>query len=182
MNPLIRLHSIALSITTLIVFYLWRLISTVAVEYPNLKILIAVLISIGIFRLVLTFFKDVLMKIRFIKKWIFGPSYLEGVWVGFFIGRTDKERFYIETFEQDFNSITIRGDGYKEDEGYFGSWTSKNVHFDVRIGSVSYLYETKKLKSLEFKISDVPNVKDVNVALKKAKEFYEKNKTFTEMI
>src|SRR5665647_314940 len=83
MNPLIRLHSIALSITTLIVFYLWRLISTVAVEYPNLKILIAVLISIGIFRLVLTFFKDVLMKIRFIKKWIFGPSYLEGVWVGF---------------------------------------------------------------------------------------------------
>lgn len=161
------------------------------------------------------------MKIRFIKKWIFGASYLEGVWIGFFIGKMDKERFFIETFEQDFNSITLRGEGYRDGEGYFGSWTSKNVHFDVRIGSISYMYETdaikdsaispglaifkidresidcppyklkgfssdlynpKKFKSLEYKISDVPNVKDVNIALEKAKDFYEKNKTFIEMI
>jgi hypothetical protein len=221
MYPIIKLHSIVLGLTTLIVFYLWEIVSSLAIKYPDLKIPVAAIISIGLYQTILTIIKFVFMRIRFIKKLIFGSSYLEGIWIGFFIGKSDKERFFIETFEQDFNSITIRGQGYRDSEGYYGSWTSQNVHFDVRKGSISYMYETdaiknsfinpglaiftidrksinspphrlkgfssdlyhpKKLKSLERKISDVPDVKDVNFALQQAKLFYEENKSFIEMI
>lgn len=220
MNPLIKLHGIVLSLTTIVVYNLWEILSIIQVTNTESKVLIGILVSLGTYQTILSVIKYVFLKIRVVKKFIFGASYLEGVWVGFFIGKAGKERFYIETFEQDFNKITIRGDGYREDEGYYGSWISHNVHFDIRAGSITYLYETnaiknsfinpglafftidrknlesppyklkgfssdlydpKKLKSLEKKISDIPNIKDVKEALKLAKEFYENNKTFTEL-
>lgn len=142
MTPLFRFHAIVLSITTLIIFYSWQTVSTISKEYPMFTVPIAALISIGIYRLCLIGFKALILNIRWIKKLAFGSYYVEGVWVGFFIGKEDKVRFYIETFEQDFDSITIRGKGFREYEGCFGSWIAENVSINSKKGILNYTYET----------------------------------------
>ena len=147
MKPLIRFHSIAISITTLSVFYLWSIINTITALNPNLKVPLAALISIGIYRIILIVFKFLVLKLRFIKKWFFGAHYLEGIWIGFFIGNSDKVRYYIETFEQDFDSLIIRGKGFRENEGYFGSWISENVNINIKKGTINYTYETDAIKN-----------------------------------
>ena len=147
MSPLIRFHSIILSITTLLVFYLWNLFTEISIFYPALKVPIAAITSIGVYRLFLMLFKELLLKVRFVKRWIFGSSYLEGVWIGFFIGKENNVRYYIEVFEQGFDSIIIRGKGYREDEGYFGSWISDNVNLNIKKGTLNYTYETDALSN-----------------------------------
>lgn len=217
MKPLIRFHSIVLSITTLLVFYLWSIVITITLSHPSLKVPIAALVSVGIYRLLLLAFKFLILEIRFVKKWVFGANYLEGLWVGFFIGSSNKVRYYIETFEQDFDSLIIRGKGFREEEGYFGSWISDNVNVDVKKGVLNYTYETdaiknsfinpglasftfqrsgvnkaptklmgfssdlfnpNKLKSYEVKISDKPDIGDIEELLKQAKKIYQENNYF----
>ena len=147
MNPLIKFHSIVLAITTFIVFSLWEALRNVLEYNFSLIIPIAAITTIGFYRVVMFFVEWLILKIRFIKMWIFGAYYMEGVWVGFFIGKEDKVRFYIETFEQDFESITIRGKGFRENEGYFGYWVSDSVNFDVKKGVLNYTYQTDALSN-----------------------------------
>lgn len=147
MKPLIRFHSIVLSITTLIVFSLWELFANIETNYPILKVVIAAITSIGFYRILMLIIKSVVLNIRLLKKSIFGAQYIEGVWVGFFIGKSGNVRFYIETFEQDFDSITIRGKGFRENEGYFGSWISESVNFDEKKGTLNYTYKADALSN-----------------------------------
>ena len=143
MTPLFRFHSIVLGITTLVVFYLWSFISTIDNEW---KIPLIALISIGIYRSFMFIVKLIVLKIRFIKKFLFGAYYLEGVWVGFFLGKSDKIRYYVETFEQDFDGLIIKGKGFREKEGYFGSWISENVSINIKKGTMNYTYESNAFK------------------------------------
>ena len=147
MKPLIRFHSIVLSVTTLIVFSLWEIFADIGKEYSSLKIIVAAITSIGFFRILMLIIKSVILNIRIFKKWIFGAQYIEGVWVGFFMGKSENIRFYIETFEQDFESITIRGKGFRENEGYFGSWISESVNFDDKKGTLNYTYKADALSN-----------------------------------
>lgn len=147
MKTLIRFHSIVLTITTLIVFYLWDSFSDIGEKYPYLTIIIAGISSIGFYKIVTIIIKNLILNIRYLKKKIFGAEYIEGVWVGFFIGKNDNVRYYIETFEQDFESITIRGKGFRENEGYFGSWISESVNFDVKRGTLNYTYKSDALSN-----------------------------------
>ena len=145
MNPIIRFHSIVLAITTIIVFIIWDKISEIENNYLILKIILGSVSSIGFYRIFMIIIKYLILNIRCMKKWIFGSQYLEGVWVGYFFGKSGDVRFYIETFEQDFESILIRGRGYKEETGYFGSWISESVNFDERKGKLNYTYQSNSL-------------------------------------
>jgi hypothetical protein len=147
MKPLVKYHSIVLSITTLIVFSLWELFANIGENYSILKIVIAAITSIGFYRILMLIAKSLILNIRIFKKWIFASQYIEGVWVGFFMGKSDKVRYYIETFEQDFESITIRGKGFRENEGYFGSWISESVNFDDKKGTLNYTYKADALSN-----------------------------------
>jgi len=217
MNPLTRFHSIILVVTTLTVFSLWEVSKNIANYNPFFVIPIAAITTIGFYRIFMLLIKVLILKVRFIKKWVFGAYYMEGVWIGFFIGNNNKVRFYIETFEQDFESITIRGKGFRENEGYFSSWISESVTFDVRKGVLNYtyqadtlsnsfinpglacfnverrkrqgapyrlfgfsadLYNPNKLKSFEEKINDKPDIGNIEKALAKAKELYNKHRYF----
>lgn len=147
MKPLIRFHSIVLSVTTLVVFSLWELFTSYSLNYPIFKIALATITSIGVYRIFMLILKSIILNIRQLKKCIFGAQYIEGVWVGFFMGKSDNVRFYIETFEQDFESITIRGKGFRENEGYFGSWISESVNFDDKKGTLNYTYKADALSN-----------------------------------
>jgi len=147
MKPLIRFHRIVLSITTLTVFSMWEIFSAIGKENPFLTILIAVISSIGFYRILVIIAKSIILNIRWLKKIIFGSQYVEGVWIGFFVGKSNQIRYYIETFEQDFESITIRGKGFRENEGYFGSWISESVNFDDKKGTLNYTYKADALSN-----------------------------------
>ncbi len=145
---------------------------------------------------------------------ILGASYMEGTWVGFFIGHDETPRFFIETFEQSISDLIIRGKAFKESGEYHGSWIAENTEVNTRTGKLTYTYDAdvignshvnpglavftfdresrdkpphamigfssdlfnpKKLKSFEEKMSDNTSI-IISDAIEKAKEIYSKNK------
>jgi len=147
MTPLAKFNTIVLTITSIIVFYLLGVISNITESHPNFKIPLAALSTVGVYNIFVFILKILILRIRFIKKLVFGAYYLEGVWVGFFIGESNKERYYIETFEQDFDSLVIRGKAFKEDKGYFASWISESSNIDAKKGILNYTYQTNPIKN-----------------------------------
>jgi hypothetical protein len=120
---------------------MWNFITIITQSNQNWKVPLIALTSIGVYKLFMVIFKWLILKIRFLKKIVFGAYYFEGVWVGFFVGKQGKVSYYVETFEQDFDGIIIRGKGFRETEGYFGSWISENVSVNIRKGTLNYTYE-----------------------------------------
>jgi len=145
MKPLIRFHSIVLSITTLLIFSMLEIFVALGKEYPYLTILIATISSIGFYRVLVICTKSLVLNIRYFKKIVFGSQYIEGVWIGFFIGQSNNVGFYIETYEQNFDSITIRGKEFREKVGYYSSWISESVNFDDKKGTLNYTYKSDAL-------------------------------------
>ena len=141
MKPSIKLHSFAFSLATAIVFILWTQVSAI-VELNNLlKIIFGCLISLGIYRLIAGIIIYSIKKNVWIKKLFLGSYYLEGTWVGFYFGVSGNERFIIERFEQDIDSLVIRGKSFSETTIYHATWTAASVNIDVINGRISYMYE-----------------------------------------
>ncbi len=214
MNPELKFHSLIVSGSTLVVFTAWSQLATLVANYPAISVITASLVSIGIYRLLTIVLLAAFRKSSWVKKFILGPSYMEGTWIGFFIGHDEKTRFFIEAFEQDLSGLVIRGKGFRENGEYHGSWISDNTEINARQGKLTYTYEAdvignshinpglaafsferkskdlpphsmigfssdifnpKKLKSFEKKISSDTSVK-IDDALVQAREFYETNK------
>ena len=93
----------------------------------------------------MTLIKSIVLNVRCLKILIFGSHYVEGVWIGFFVGQSNKVGYYVETYEQDFDSITIRGKEVRENEGYYSSWISESVNFDDKKGALNYTYKADAL-------------------------------------
>lgn len=134
------------TITTAIVFFIWSIIQPTLVSLTGINqlasLLLGALISLGAYRLVLGAIEKLVLKFEYIKKLVFGSSYLNGVWVGVYIGMNGKPRYYIEYFEQDFNSLIIRSKCYSDDLTYKGDWKSTNVSVNEDKGELYYTYET----------------------------------------
>lgn len=214
MSPELKFHSLIVSASTLIVFTIWSQLTSLVAKYPATSVIAAGLISIGVYRILNLILLAAFRKISMVKKFILGPGYMEGTWVGFFIGHDEKPRFFIETFEQDLSDLIIRGKGFKECGTYHGSWISDNTEVNTRLGKLTYTYEAdvignshinpglavfsferktkdlpphgmigfssdlfnpKKLKSFEKKISDCTSI-GIEEALTEAKEIHQKNK------
>jgi len=142
LNPELKFHSIVISVTTLIVFFVWVKLTDLISNHPFTSIFASGLISLGIYRSIAVLFLSLFQKISQVKKWILGPYYMEGTWVGFFVGHENKIRFISETLKQDFRELIIRGKAFKEEDGkYHGSWVSDSVNINVKSGLLTYTYE-----------------------------------------
>lgn len=148
------------TITTAIVFFIWGVLQPILVNLTGINqwfsLLLGSVVSLGTYQLILKIMESLILKVTFIRRWIFGSSYLDGVWVGAYIGVEGKPRYYIEYFEQDFNSLIIRSKCYSDDYSYKGEWTSTNVSINEDKGELSYTYETimenNKHKNIGFAI------------------------------
>ncbi|NQU80460.1 MAG: hypothetical protein HQ543_02955 [Bacteroidetes bacterium] len=147
MKPLIKLHSTILSITTLLIFVLWINLTDQIIKYPYLSVLFSGIISIGVYRVLLTIIGNIIKKNWWIKKLFFGGYYLQGIWIGYFEGNNGTIRFFIETFEQDFDELIIRGEAYKAEGGFHGSWIAEATNINVSKGTLSYTYHTDAIKN-----------------------------------
>ena len=111
-------------------------------NFPMSGFCFAGLISLGIYRFLTLFLLNIFRKSKWFKKYILGAYYLEGTWVGFFIGNENRIRYFVETFEQDLNSLVIRGKSFKDEGAYHGSWIAETSNIDIKLGKLSYNYTT----------------------------------------
>lgn len=74
-----------------------------------------------------------------------GPYHLEGSWAGFYIGKNGDPRYFIETFEQSFTSLVIRGKAFKENGEFHGGWVTDNANIDVNLGRLTYYFKSDPL-------------------------------------
>jgi len=87
------------------------------------------------------------MKSTFVKEKILGNQYMEGTWIGCYIGVGGKPRLYIEVFEQSLDELIIRGKCFELDNSYKGSWISDTVVIDEKRGIMRYTYESDMLNN-----------------------------------
>lgn len=141
MSPELKFHSIVISTTTLIMFTIWTQITNLILIYPIISIFFAGIFSLGVYRFLTTILLSLFKNIIFVKKFILGPNYMEGTWVGFFVGHQNKIKYIVETFEQNLTELKIRGNIYNDNGRFHGSYISHNVTIDTRNGTISYLYD-----------------------------------------
>ncbi|WP_238861124.1 hypothetical protein [Clostridium sp. YIM B02569] len=142
MKPLERLYSIVFTITTAVIFFLWGYIESTIVQKSIIGIPLGALIALGTYRSVLEIIIYLISNIYGAKKLFFGRYYLEGVWVGCYLSKNKTPVYFIEEYDQDFDTLIIRGRSYFHNGAYKGSWTSEKVSIDVEKGKISYNYLT----------------------------------------
>lgn len=146
MNPVAKFNSIIISVTTVCMYVLWKLLNGIMFQnntYAAFSLVITFLSSLGFYRLINNLLGMAFRKVKLFKRFILGPFYLEGAWVGFFVGKNNKVRLIYEQFEQELDSLVIKGYSYNEDGSSHGDWIAKNPVIDNEIGKMAYYYEAK---------------------------------------
>lgn len=152
MKPIIKIQQIALSFTLIILLSFWTgafSIQSIIELQIGLKIigaLITALSSIGIYRILISLLSSLLENNSYFKKWVYGADYLEGTWIGFYIGTKGLVRYMIEEYEQSLDGLIIRGKSFDENLKYHTSWVSTSSNIDSVSGRVSFMYETYSIK------------------------------------
>lgn len=147
MAPYDKLRSIVFTISTALLFFIWSLLTKLSPSNVILNTILGAVSSLGTYRIILKIMETLIVKIPIVKKFIYGNSYLEGVWIGAYIGTDDKPRYYIEYFEQDFTGLIIRGFCYNEDYSYKGNWVSDRVYINEKNGTITYTYVTEMIRN-----------------------------------
>jgi hypothetical protein len=93
-------------------------------QHPLTGILVGALTGTGLFEALAKLVEFAFKRRRFIKKFILGPSYLEGCWVGFYIGASGQPRLIREFVRQDWSSVFINGQAFNIDGTPHGQWRS----------------------------------------------------------
>lgn len=146
MKPSVKLNSIAFGLATLMVFTIWSLLLRIADIHPYFAAAISAVISLGVYRLIATFIVDLSKKITPLKKFLLGNHYLEGTWVGYYLGKSGEERYIIERFEQEVDNLVIRGRAYDHNANLHTTWTANPVNIDSVLGQLSYMYKCEPIK------------------------------------
>lgn len=141
LRPFSLYRSIVFTLTTVMIFTMWELLSGLIGKNVFLGITIWTTLSIGTYRMILKTVELIIIKVPFIKRIVFGNIFLEGKWIGCYKGISGNPNYYIEDFEQDLNGLVIRGKCF-DDTMFKGTWISEKVIIDDIKGKLSYTYET----------------------------------------
>lgn len=151
MTPLAKFNSIIVTATTMIMYMLWLGIEKIDDAYIErywlLLILVAALTSLGFYRFLTTILEILFKKIKLIKKFILGDRYLEGTWVGVYVGLGGNIRYIFETYEQSLEDVLISGYSYKDNKTVHGKWKAINPIIDCRSKKIIYYYETDMISN-----------------------------------
>lgn len=82
-----------------------------------------------------------------LKKIVLGKYYLDGIWIGVYLGVDNKPTYYIENYYQDWEKIIVKGRCYNTDYSYKGSWDSKNVIMDIDNNKLVYNHATEMINN-----------------------------------
>ncbi|MCI5143959.1 MAG: hypothetical protein D3923_00190 [Candidatus Electrothrix sp. AR3] len=149
MNPSNKVITLSLALT---VTFILLSLSTLIPFFKNIStaqgffaVAISILASTGTYKFLVTVISSVILEFTFLKKMVFGKHYLEGTWVGYY-QEPDKHSYLVETFEQDFDEIVVRGSSFDQSKNRKAQWTSESASFDATKGTLQYSYTCHKFK------------------------------------
>jgi hypothetical protein len=140
-----RFYNIIISITAVLIFYLWNVVSVLNFENDFIRYLIILLTSYGSFKFLVIASIFLTKRIRILKRFFLGNAYLEGTWVGFYIGVDGQPRYFREVFEQELDYLLIRGRSNDENNLFHTSWKTSIVNIDIKNAKLSYMYEISSI-------------------------------------
>ncbi len=137
-----KLLAISVAITTLIVFLIWGFFKNVAADQYILKAIITGLMSYGIYRLIFLGVSWLLPQIKILKKWLFGKEYIEGNWVGAYIGASGVPKIFYEKHEQTYDATIIKGYSFLLDKTAHTSWINTSFSINKEY-EIFFTYKTQ---------------------------------------
>ena len=99
-------------------------------KHPVTGILVGALTGTGLFEAIAKLVEIVFTYIRPIKRWVLGPSYVEGQWAGFYVGKSGQPRLVRERICQDWSSLYMNGQAFHFDGTPHGQWHSLSATVD----------------------------------------------------
>jgi len=111
-------------------------------------LLVSGLASVGTYISISKILKHILGSSTTLTRYVLGPSFIEGTWIGFLQDEDVTDRVYLvtEQYEQDLENIVIRGSAYTLDGQLNSSWTSKMCNLDPKKGKIIYNFECSSNK------------------------------------
>src|SRR5260370_41570992 len=91
---------------------------------PIIKGVLAVLISVGIYRVLASLLIVFARRWRGVKRLLLGANYLDGTWIGKFQTDDSLTIYTVEHFEQDLSSLHISGRGFYQSGEIHSQWNS----------------------------------------------------------
>lgn len=139
-----KYHLLISSLTVILMYLLLMQLLPQAQQWaesePQVQLLVTILSSIGIYKGLSSLLNFLMSQSVFIKKLVLGGYYMEGTWVGYFIGHAGDKRYVVETFEQDLESLVIRGRSFTSDGKAHANWCSESSSIDILRGKLTYTY------------------------------------------
>jgi len=128
-------------VTTVTVFITWlTLTKIVPIITPSWAPVAAVLSSVAVYRLLAWALAWLIEHWMWLKSFVFGPYFMQGTWVGHFVGRAGDIRYVVEQFEQTIDGLQIRGQSFTETGETHANWTSEAATIDAERGRLIYAY------------------------------------------
>jgi hypothetical protein len=95
--------------------------------HPITGILVGALTGTGLFEAIARFIELGFTKIKRVKRFILGSSYVEGQWVGFYENDSGEVRYVREFIRQDWSSMSINGQAFDVNNKPYGQWQSRSA-------------------------------------------------------
>jgi len=102
------------------------------------KLGLTALATLGTYKVIASVLIKSIDKIPYVKPFLFGPSYVEGTWVGKF---GDHPKWSVEHFEQTLDSIVIRGYAFDPNGKKYASWKTTAASVNHAAGFLTYTYD-----------------------------------------
>lgn len=147
MNALNKYRELIFTIFTAIMYFVWNYVDLFNSEKWYVITIFPVITSYGTYKLLLKLVELLANNCQSFKKLVFASEYLEGMWIGCFIGKDGNPQYFVETFEQDFNGLIIRGRNYYKNGSFKGTWVSEKVSINAEKGELSYTYITDMINN-----------------------------------
>jgi hypothetical protein len=148
MRPEHKFHSYVTAATVTVMYFvitsfLPRLAPSPSLE-PFAKPIGSLLLSVGIYRSLATAMASASRRLKFLKRHLLGPRYVNGTWVGKFHAADDTMVFSIEHFEQTLTTLKIRGQAFRASGELYAYWNSVSESIDDAAGTLTFTYSCDK--------------------------------------
>jgi len=160
-----KIYNFSLLITSAFVYFVWSLTKQIDLNFINnvviqktVEIAIDFILAFGFFHLCANIIVALSSNISFLKRIILGSSYIEGIWVGYYLLDNESEGkktiLYIEQIEQTLDDITLVAEAYYYDDRKPRCiWNDVTAKIDkhnnslIYVINVSFFHETPATNS-----------------------------------
>jgi hypothetical protein len=147
-----------LSVRATTIFQFWITLATIAVMFviirhvpplipansttyaESLNVGITFLSSIGTYQSIARLLMLLFDHCPRLRKFVLGPSFVAGTWIGCYRNKAGEPRFTVEVFEQSLDRTTVRGWAFGSDKKLEADWVSDAVEVYPMSGLLRYSY------------------------------------------